>query len=651
MVSVRSFRDVVVPILLVGIISMFGIFKDAFAGFWQRKDNLPRKTSDLFETTKVWTFHLRFTPEQWAAMEPASGGNLFDGSGFGVGMFILPAVMKQGDLDASGSLTSEEFRGLGTRWFTAWDKDGDGTLDAKQLREGLQRTLAPPSRAGSEDTAQAGQDTPSVGFSLQGSKGKRNGVASVMGIEFAQVHADLEFEGKRIGDVSVRYKGNGTFLSSRNTLKRSLKIDLNKYVKGQKLAGVTTLNLHSLTMDAGMVNEVLAYRVHRDAGVPAPRTAYARVFITVPGKYERKYLGLYSLVENVDKHFVADRDLAKGGAIFKPSTQGLFNDLGDDWDAYEQSYDPKTELTVAQKRRVIEFCKLVTSAKDEEFAARVSEFLDLDEFARFLAVSVWIADLDSLLTTGQNFYLYLEPKTSRFLFIPWDKDLAFGSFGGSGQSDRNELSIREPWEGRRRFLERIFKVEGFRDRYLAWLAEFNEGRFRPEWFEERVAEIAVAIRPAVKEESASKLARFDAVVSGKPLAAAMFGFGTPTQTILAFVKNRTRSVADQLAKKSEGRLLGKSRTGEPKKPDFRPEELLEAAFIKALDADKDKKLTHEEFVSGFDKWFVTWDAGKTGSVSEDQLRKGLNKAMPFNFFGGQRREKAKPREDELKVKG
>ena len=55
-----------------------------------------------------------------------------------------------------------------------------------------------------------------------------------------------------------------------------MKIDLNEYVKGQKLAGITKLNLHSNVTDASWMNEVLSHRLYRDAGVPAPRTAYAR---------------------------------------------------------------------------------------------------------------------------------------------------------------------------------------------------------------------------------------------------------------------------------------------------------------------------------------------------------------------------------------
>ena len=99
-----------------------------------------------------------------------------------------------------------------------------------------------------------------------------------------------------------------------------------------------------------MMNEVLSHQLYRDAGVPAPRTAYARVFVTVPGKHDRKYFGLYSLVENVDKNFVADRRLGEGGAILKPCTPEVFADLGDDWAVYEQMYDPKTHMAAAEKR-------------------------------------------------------------------------------------------------------------------------------------------------------------------------------------------------------------------------------------------------------------------------------------------------------------
>ena len=229
------------------------------------------------------------------------------------------------------------------------------------------------------------------------------------------------------------------------------------------------------------MNEVLSHKLFRDAGVPAPRTAYARVDVSVPGKYQREYLGLYSLVENVDNRFARDRFGTKKGALFKPVTRQLFEDLGDDWAAYRQIYDPKTPVSDEETRRVIAFSKLVSHASDTEFAARVGDFLDLDAFARFMAVTIWLSTMDSILGVGQNFYVYLHPKTGPFQFIPWDLDHSFGQFPMVGtQEQREKLSIHKPWDGSIRLLDRVFKVDAFKQRYLDTMSAFQRTIFQPE---------------------------------------------------------------------------------------------------------------------------------------------------------------------------
>src|SRR5256885_38281 len=80
------------------------------------------------------------------------------------------------------------------------------------------------------------------------------------------------------------------------------------------------------------VREPLSYAVFRAAGVPAPRTAYAEVTLTVPGKYDKEYVGLYTLVEQVDKVFLKDRFKKAGGLLVKPEgLQGGLPYLGEDW--------------------------------------------------------------------------------------------------------------------------------------------------------------------------------------------------------------------------------------------------------------------------------------------------------------------------------
>jgi len=417
---------------------------------------------------------------------------------------------------------------------------------------------------------------------LLGPEGGRNGLSAARGIEFEYVHANLEFEGMKFTNIAVRYKGNGTFMRSRDSLKHSLKLDLNKFMPGQKLAGVSKLNLHNNVTDASWMNETLSYRLYREAGVPAPRTSYARVFVTVPGEHARTYLGLYSLVENIDGNFAEENFETKKGAIFKPVTRELFDHLGDDWAKYNQMYDPKTELTAKQSQRVIDFAAFVTRADDKEFAARVGEFLDLDEFARFMAVTVYLSTLDSVLGMGQNFVVYLHPKSNTFQFIPWDLDNSFGQFPMSGtQEDREQLSIGHPWQGENRFIARVFKVEPFQKSYRARLEEFSGTLFKAERFTNQVNAVAAAIRSAVKVEPDERLSLFDKAVAGenvtRPRGSGGMrggefggrGFGE-VKPIKAFAAARSQSVADQLEGKSEGRIvtrgMGRRGPGEPGEP-------------------------------------------------------------------------------------
>jgi len=396
------------------------------------------------------------------------------------------------------------------------------------------------------------------GSFLQGPEGGRNGIAAAFGVVFDYVRADLEFGTNKFKDAGVRYKGNGTFLSSRESLKRSLKLDLNQFVKGQKIAGLSQLNLHNSVRDPSGMNEAIAYRLFREGGVPAPRTAYAKVYVTVPGQHDRRYFGLYNLVEDVGSAFAEERWATKKGAILKPVTPNLFSNLGDDWKNYNQTYDPKSDLSEDQKRRVMEFSKFASTASESDFAAKLGDYIDIDNFARYMAITAWLTDLDGVLGPGQNFYLYLHPKTQKFLFIPWDQDQPFGQFPRGTEEQRENLSIHKPWTGGNGFLERVFKVESFKTAYRARLNEFNKTILEPERLHRQVNDLAAVLRVPVQEESPERLGQFDKAAAGQKLTIVMgpgFQGGTEVTPIKGFVTARSRSVADQLDGKSEGMTI------------------------------------------------------------------------------------------------
>jgi hypothetical protein len=57
------------------------------------------------------------------------------------------------------------------------------------------------------------------------------------------------------------------------------------------------------------------------------------------------------------------------------------------------------------------------------------------------------------------------------------------------------------------------------------------------------------------------------------------------------------------------------------------------ALMTGLDANKDGTITREELVHGFQKWFQSWDKEKSGALTEEQLRAGLNQELMPPGFG------------------
>lgn len=397
-------------------------------------------------------------------------------------------------------------------------------------------------------------------FVLRNPKASRSGLAGVLGIDFHWSEGRLDFAGKSFHNVGVRYRGNGTYINSLWGHKQSYKVDLNRHVKGQDIAKVSTLNFVNSVPDFSYLKDALGEKIFRELGAPGPRTAFAYVSVDVPGKFPNHPLGLYVLIEDIDSDYAKDRFGSKNVPIFKPVTYGLFDDLGPNWDAYSAIYDLKTKATKEQTARLVEFAKFVSHSSDEEFAARLPEYLDLEEYAAFLAGHVLLSSYDGYLSNGQNFYLYLDPKSNKFGFIPWDQDHGWGEFGYVGRAaERENASIWEPYTYDNKFLKRVLKVEAFKKIYRQKLEDALAGPFTIEHLYQEIDSLAAVIRPAVAAESDFRLKRFDLATSNKWVAGPRDGRGdnaegpkAPAHQLKRFVQARVQSVRDQLDGKIEG---------------------------------------------------------------------------------------------------
>ncbi len=250
--------------------------------------------------------------------------------------------------------------------------------------------------------------------------------------EYPEVRATFEFEGNPVGEIGLRYKGNSSFMGARFNDKRSYKLDFNQFDKKLSFYGLKKLNLNNNFADPSMMREALAYEVFRAAGVPGSRTAYARVYLTVKGEKAKQFLGLYTIVEQVDERMLERFFKQPKGLLLKPQmVQGLPN-LGDSWKAYEKRYGVRSEGKEAEAKRFIALTKLVNDADDEKFAKEIPSFLDVKAFARFIVLNSLVANLDSILSMGQNYYIYHEPEPDRFTFMPWVSEYGIWWFPDGG---------------------------------------------------------------------------------------------------------------------------------------------------------------------------------------------------------------------------
>lgn len=400
---------------------------------------------------------------------------------------------------------------------------------------------------------------------LRNPEASRPGLAGVLGFDFPWSTCDLEFGGRLLTNIGVRFKGNGTFLSALGSYKRPFKLDLNDHVPHQSIAGRAKLNLANLLAENSMLTDTMAYEFYRQAGVPAIHTAFARVLLSLDQKFGNRLLGLYLLIEEPDKKWARATFGVDGVAVFKPVTYEPFKYLGTDWKDYEPVYNPKTDVTPAQQQRLIELTQLCSNAGDEEFNRRIGEFIDLPKFATWLACEVTLANYDGFLTTGQNYLVYLDPQTDRFSFGPWDLDHSWGEFPFIGTAaDRERASISHPWTGQNRFLDRMLKNETFHGLYRSELERLQKTLFQPDRLGKRLDELADLIRPFVAEESTNRLAKFEACVASTwpdgPRDGNPMDPNRPAYPLKRFFKARAQSIAAQLAGQEEGvRLKGLSK--------------------------------------------------------------------------------------------
>lgn len=413
------------------------------------------------------------------------------------------------------------------------------------------------------------------------------------------VRADFWFDGELYRNVAVRPKGMSSLMSGRQSGRMPLKIDFNFFNFAQNFRGIKKLSLNNGFSDPTFIRETIGYELFEQMDLPTPRRAFADVWVN------DIHLGLYTIVEQVDKTFLRGNFTNPEGNLYKPETRAAAlnwtkDDLGEEINDVSQSSksrknnlnlkiggsrlgdlvkvlrregvignemlpdgdmipssggpfpggprvpfprglrgrfppDPnssfargfrrmfpgrpegpfgrsgnlvekmglKTNENYPNHSALFRLLEVLNNCPDETFPSEIEKVLDVDQVLRFLAVSVMIVHLDNYIGMGHNYYLY--EFDGMFTVIPWDLNMAFGTFGiGIGRGTNiADFYIDEPTIGaftERPLVARLLAHEPYMEKYHEYLKQLLEGGFAEGVIEARIDELVKIIRPFVEAD-------------------------------------------------------------------------------------------------------------------------------------------------------
>lgn len=217
-------------------------------------------------------------------------------------------------------------------------------------------------------------------------------------------------------EVGVRIKG---WTSAQPlTGKPSFKVDLDRFVEGQRYHELEAFDLHAELTDAAALSEWLAYRLFRDQGLPASRTGWAHLALN-----DEDY-GFYTVVEKKDDQLIEHWWSDTSGSLYESSSESWPCDLDNPGCA---CFEVDEEGTGDSRADLERLCEVATGTDDADWLAAVSALVPMEAFTRFMATEIFVGAHDHYAGFSGNFYLYHEPATDQWWFIPSSMNNQFGS--------------------------------------------------------------------------------------------------------------------------------------------------------------------------------------------------------------------------------
>lgn len=202
-------------------------------------------------------------------------------------------------------------------------------------------------------------------------------------------------------------------------------IRLDEFVQGQEHQGYEDIVVRSNGSETAL-NEAVALDLLAEAGL-ASQEAAATSFVVNDSDAV-----LRLAIEHPDDDAWQEANFDGDGALYKAESTGNWAYHGPDAADYEEIWDQEGGSDNTDLTPLIEFLQFLNEADDPTFAAELAERLDVEAFARYLAMMELVDNFDDIDGPGNNAYLWYDIDAEQFTVVPWDLNLAFGAIGGGG---------------------------------------------------------------------------------------------------------------------------------------------------------------------------------------------------------------------------
>lgn len=263
------------------------------------------------------------------------------------------------------------------------------------------------------------------------------------------VRATIREGDKTYEEVGIHLKGAAGSFRDIDNEKPAFTLNFDKFIDDQKFHGLDKLSLNNSVQDPSYMTEAICSELFLAAGVPATRTAHARVSLN------GRDLGLYVLKEGFDKTFLKRH--------FK-NTKGNLYDSGFLRDINESLERTSGDGDVRGRADLKALVAATTEADHAVRLERIRALLDFERFLDFAALEMLTWHWDGYVMKKNNYRVYHDPDSGKLVFFPHGMDQMFWDVNAPVIPRAQQVeglvarAIFETAEGRKIYRERTAQI-------------------------------------------------------------------------------------------------------------------------------------------------------------------------------------------------